>query len=182
MHIYCNTPKANEWKTSPGIMIRDGKPSTYHVAICKKNDAGFFNKKTKQAFEVAASSPEELLRACLSKAGYAADVELEGASINTMDAVTNYLLGLEEAGGYMITSLKGPDISYESPNYESAWRAEAHDLREYYLDIWLTLTKDMGKSSDEADSLIEANSRVVQDCFDDGEGPVVAAQRIAGSH
>lgn len=95
-----------------------GKPSTYHAAICKKNDAGAFNKRTSRAFEVEASSPEELLRTCLSKAGYDAGVELEGMSIDTMDDVTDYLLGLEEVGGYMVTSLEGPGISYESPNYE----------------------------------------------------------------
>lgn len=64
--------------------------------------------------------------------------------------------------------------------YQRRAANEKCDLREYYLDVWLTLTKDMGKSPSEADSLIESNPRVLQDCFDEGEGPVVAAKRIAG--
>lgn len=73
--------------------------------------------------------------------------------------------------------------SKDFTGFEAYRRAanEKCDLREYCLDIWLTLTKDMGKSPREADSLIESNPRVIQDYFDEGEGPVVAAQRIAGA-
>lgn len=56
---------------------------------------------------------------------------------------------------------------------------EGGDLRTYCLDIWNVLTKDMGKSGDEADRLINMNPAMIDDCWNDGVGPVIAARRVA---
>lgn len=57
--------------------------------------------------------------------------------------------------------------------------SEASDLHTYCLDIWTVLTKDMGKSAEDADRLIDTNPTMIYDCWDDGVGPVVAARRVA---
>lgn len=195
MRIRCNSPKAaprNEWKTSQGIMIRGGNHHMNHgIYIPLSKDM-----LVKMGFLKEGEEPND---DTASKVKRALDIEVRKdpgdkfgpdyyMTLSIGDIKEEYKLetywaaqALRQGLDSFINWMRNVHLTIRPEEvYESRGRAEAHDLREYCLDIWLTLTKDMGKSSSEADSLIESNPVAIQDYFDEGTGPVVAAQRIAG--
>lgn len=92
-------------------------------------------------------------------------------------------LGENPKGLYHIVALWKENGHTESEvvwsNRKGEGLNEGGDLRTYCLDIWTALTKDMGKSGDEADRLINMNPAMIDDCWNDGVGPVEAARRVA---
>lgn len=55
-----------------------------------------------------------------------------------------------------------------------------HDLHDYYLDVWIGLTKDHKMTSDEADRLCDKYQHIIIDGYNNGEGPVKISDLLAG--
>lgn len=195
MRIRCNSPKAaprNEWKTSQRIMIRGGNHHMNHdiyiplskdmlvkMGLLKEGEEPNDDtaRKVKRDLDIEVRKdpgdqfgPDYYMTLSIGDIKEEYKLETYWASQMLRQGLDSFINWIRN----MHLTIRPEEV------YESARRTETRDLHEYCLDIWLTLTKDMGKSSDEADSLIESNHKVIQDCFDKGEGPVVAAQRIAG--
>lgn len=148
MRIRCNSPKAaplHEWKTSPGIMIRGGnhhmKPDDIYICIPRKKlvELGFL-KEGELPNDSTASAVRRALKFDIKAVP---DTRFGGndyyLTISIGDISKEYYLEeywYTKQGSSFENWLRNTHLTIRPEEvYESAGRAEAHDLREYYLDI-----------------------------------------------